>query len=659
MHIPSKLLLSLLSVAALAVITTGIVQPLIADSGESESRSDEIPNVIILGFDGMDYELTKRMIEEGRLPAFEKLARSGGFSALGTSIPPQSPVAWSDFISGTDSGGHGIFDFIHRDPETMTPYLSTSTAKAGTMWTFGKWQMPSFFDPGSVDLLRRGNAFWTELEERGIPTTIIRMPANFPPSGTAGKELSGMGTPDILGTYGTFSLYTTDPFAPGTESVNGGDVFLVEAKSDRIATKLYGPDNPFLIEPTRLSTDMIVYIDAETNAAKFVIGDEVFILEAGGWSEWVPVAFDMVPSQMLPAIARFYLRSVGPHFELYVSPLNIDPTSPAMPVSTPNSYAKHLCKCTGYFYTQGMPEDTGAAKAGILSVDEFLAQAKIAGDENIDQFEFILDEYDGGLLFHYFGNTDLVGHIIWRSMDPDHPAYDPEEDPKYAEVMPKLYEKMDKVVAYTLDHMPENTLLVVMSDHGFAPWRRAFHLNTWLKENGYLALEHPDRAGDYYSNVDWSGTKAYGLGINGLYLNLEGREKGGIVPPSDRDRLTAEIAAKLREVVDPTTGDKAISKVYISSETYTDGGYLHIGPDIQVGYAEGTRGADESAKGEILPHVFTDNTDRWSGDHCMDHESVPGILLTSRPLRKEATELKNLAAAILAEYGLEYPPKGR
>jgi len=656
MQTPAKRTIFVLSLAALSFLAFGITIETTADDGTEQTKHSERPNVIILGFDGMDYELTRQMIEEGRLPSFEKLAQSGGFSALGTSIPPQSPVAWSDFISGTDAGGHGIFDFIHRHPETMTPYLSTSIAEPGTMWTFGKWQIPSFFDSGSVELLRRGDAFWTVLEEHDVPTTIIRMPANFPPSGTAGKEISGMGTPDVLGTYGTFSLYTTDPFAPGTESVNGGDVFQVENKAGRIDAKLYGPDNPFLIEPTRLSTDMVIFVDEKANAVKFVIGDETFLLEAGGWSEWIPVGFEMVPTQSLPAIARFYLRSVAPHFELYVSPLNIDPTTPIMPISTPDSYAKHLCKCTGYFYTQGMPEDTGAAKAGILTVDEFLAQAKIAGDENIVQYEFILDEFDKGLLFHYFGNTDLVGHIIWRAMDPDHPAYVEEEDAKYAEVMPELYEKMDKVVGYTLEHMPENTLLVVMSDHGFSPWRRAFHLNAWLRDNGYLAVKKSDVAGEYYSNVDWDKTKAYGLGINGLYLNLEGRERGGTVAPKDRDRMIAEIAGKLRAIVDPTTGKPAISKVYIREETYTDGGYLHIGPDIQVGYARGTRGSDESAIGEIHPEVLVDNTDRWSGDHCMDHEAVPGILLTSRPLKQEATELKNLAASILAEYGLEYPP---
>lgn len=655
MKTDSKLIIALLSAALLGALVAGVVGILHADEGDPPLRPKDETDVIILGFDGMDYELTKKMIEDGRLPAFAHLARTGGFSALGTSIPPQSPVAWSDFISGTDSGGHGIFDFIHRDPKTMTPYLSTSIARPGTMWAIGKYQIPSFFDPGSVELLRRGRAFWEPLEELGVPTTIIRMPANFPPSGTAEREISGMGTPDVLGTYGTFSFYTTDPFAPGTETVNGGDVYLVENRSGRIETHLFGPDNPFLVEPTRTSAEMTIYVDEQADAAKFVIGDEAFLLEAGGWSDWVPVDLESIKFQSIPAIARFYLRSVTPHFELYVSPLNIDPTSPVMPISTPESYAKHLCKCTGYFYTQGMPEDTGAAKAGILNVDEFLAQARIAGDENIAQYEFVLGEYEGGLFFHYFGNTDLVGHIIWRAMDPDHPAYDPEVDPKYADVMPELYEKMDRVVAYTLEHMPSDALLVVMSDHGFAPWRRAFHLNTWLAKNGYLALKDPTKTGEYYSNVDWGKTRAYGLGINGLYINLQGREKEGTVKPEERDALIAELAARLREVVDPSTGEKAISKVYISEETYSHGGYLDIGPDIQVGYAETTRGSDESAIGEILPEVFTDNTDRWSGDHCMDHESVPGILLTSRPLRKQATELKNLASAILAEYGVDYP----
>ena len=183
--------------------------------------------MIVLGLDGMDYELTTRLMAEGRLPGLSRLQEMGGFSALGTSIPPLSPVAWSDFITGADAGLHGIFDFIHRDPATMMPYLSTSRATAPERFVHvGDWQFP--LDEGTVELLRHGEAFWEKLEKHGVPTTIIRIPANFPTSGTAEREISGMGTPDILGGYGTFSYYTTDRLAFLGQEISGGHLFTVE-----------------------------------------------------------------------------------------------------------------------------------------------------------------------------------------------------------------------------------------------------------------------------------------------------------------------------------------------------------------------------------------------------------------------------------------------
>ena len=98
--------------------------------------------VIVLGFDGMDYTLTKQMMDAGRLPHFRRLAEMGTFAPLETSIPPQSPVAWSNFITGMDAGGHGIFDFVHRDPTTMLPYLSTSSTAPGRSLRLGTWQIP-------------------------------------------------------------------------------------------------------------------------------------------------------------------------------------------------------------------------------------------------------------------------------------------------------------------------------------------------------------------------------------------------------------------------------------------------------------------------------------------------------------------------------------
>ncbi len=617
----------------------------------------DVPPVIVLGFDGMDPELTGKMIAEGKLPNLAKLAHSGGFQRLGTSVPPQSPVAWSNFITGMDSGGHGIFDFIHRDPKTMIPYLSTSHAEESTKFVrINKYQFP--LDGGEILLLRHGKPFWEALEDRGVETTIIRMPANFPPSGAASHELSGMGTPDLQGTPGTFSFYTSELFAYYGKKVSGGEVHEVFVEDGKMEDKLYGPSNPFLQKAERATTPFTVLLDPDVDAAKVVVGDEQVLLKKGEWSDWVPVDFKLIPTQHLKGICRFYLQEVRPELKLFVSPINFDPADPALPISHPADYAAELAEATGRYYTQEMPEDTKALKEGVFSPQEFLVQARFVVDDLIQQYEYVLDQYKGGLLFYYFGNTDQVGHMMWRTLDPGHPAYDPAVDGPLATVMPDLYEKFDRIVGYTLDHMPKDALLVVMSDHGFASWRRAFHLNSWLRDNGYLVPLDPSRkeGGEYFSNVDWGKTRAYALGLNGLYVNLKGREKNGIVEPGEKKALLDEIGAKLLEVRDPWDGQVAITKVYQSEEYYRDRGYLDIGPDMQIGYRKTVRGSNESALGALTAEWFSDNTNAWNGDHCMDHEAVPGVLFTSRPLKKTATCLKDLAAAILAEYGIENFP---
>jgi predicted AlkP superfamily phosphohydrolase/phosphomutase len=625
------------------------------------SRAANGKRVIVLGFDGLDYDLTKALIDKGRLPNFARLAASGGFSPLGTSIPPQSPVAWSTFITGLDPGGHGIFDFIHRDPTTMVPYLSTSkTEGSSRTLPLGDWQIP--LSGGSVQLLRQGEPFWELLEERGIETTIVRMPANFPPSGTATRELSGMGTPDLLGTYGQFSFYTSEPFAFGGRTLSGGTVYPVTVQGGVVRASLYGPDNPFRTVPEKITAEFTIYVDAERGAAKIVVGDEERILAVGEWSDWVPVDFDLrVPMQSVRGMSRFYLKRITPDLEVYVTPINLDPMAPVMPVSTPDDYAAELAAATGRFFTQGMPEDTSGFREGVFTRDEFLTQARLAGEENRHQYRYVLDGFTGGLLFYYFGNVDQIAHMLWRARDAGHPAYDGAADANYQEVVDELYVGLDRIVGETLDALGADDTLIVLSDHGFTSWRRSFHLNTWLKEEGFLTLANPSRQDDpgFFGNVDWSRTRAYGIGLNGLYINLQGREVNGAVAPADRERVMNEIREKLLQTIDPATGERAITKVYRREDVYADAGYFDRAPDLVVGYAKGTRGSDESALGGIPREVIVDNTDAWSGDHCMDHEAVPGVLLSNRPLRKAAPTLQTLAAAVLAEFGVEEFPRAR
>jgi predicted AlkP superfamily phosphohydrolase/phosphomutase len=510
-----------------------------------------------------------------------------------------------------------------------------------------------------VELLRQGQPFWEVLEQRGVPTTVIRMPANFPPSGSATRELSGMGTPDLRGTYGTFGLYTSEPFAFVGQTLSGGAVHQVKPRNGVMSAALEGPDNPFLRTPERVRAEFTAHLDQTSSHVKLVIGDEERLLAVGEWSDWVPVSFPLAPTQSLAGEVRFYLKALEPFFELYASPINIDPLAPAMAVSHPGGYAAELAEATGRFYTQGMPEDTNGLKAGVLTDAEFLTQARLAGEENIRQYRYVLDHFDDGLLFYYFGNVDQVSHMMWRARDPQHPAYDADKDGPNQAVVEELYRGLDIIVSETLARLQSEDLLVVMSDHGFTTWRRAFALNSWLREQGYLTLVDSRRTDDagFFANVDWSRTRAYGLGLNALYVNVKGRERDGSVEPAARAALANEIGARLLATVDPGTGLPAITKVYPREQIYNLTGNEEIAPDLVVGYAKGTRGSDESALGGLSREVFTTNTSAWSGDHCMDHETVPGILLTSRPLKRPAASIQYLAASILAEFGAEDFPR--
>ena len=194
-----------------------------------------------------------------------------------------------------------------------------------------------------------------------------------------------------------------------------------------------------------------------------------------------------------------------------------------------------------------------------------------------------------------------------------------------------------------------------MSDHGFTSWRRTFHLNAWLHQHGYLAVKDESLPAhqELFTNVDWTRTRAYGFGLNAMYVNLQGREKFGIVPPGERDALLAELKRELEAEIDPWTKRPAIGHVYLRDQTYEDGGQRAVGPDAILGWTKGTRGSDESALGEVERLVLTDNDKEWSGDHEMDSPSIPGILATSRPLKRPAHNLRELNASLLEEYGIK------
>lgn len=612
--------------------------------------------VIVLGIDGMDPQLLQQYMDEGKMPNFSALAKKGGFLPLRTSIPPQSPVAWSNFITGTNPGEHAIFDFIHRDPKTLTPFLSTSIVEPPKhTLPLGNWVFP--LSSGSVTLLREGKAFWEILDAHGVPTTVFRMPSNFPPVASKGRSFAGMGTPDLLGTYGTFSFYTDDPiFASGP--VNGGRIYSVSVSENRVSAKLFGPYNTFRKDSPQLSIDFDVDIDPVEPVAKITIQNQEIFLQQGEWSDWIRVRFTFVPHlESVTGICKFYVKQLHPQLELYVTPLNIDPSAPALPLSTPESYSRELWEKVGFFYTQGIAEDTKALSSGLLNDDEYLQQARMVLREQRKIFDLELNRFQKGFLFFYFSSLDQNSHMFWRALDKKHPAADAELSQKYGRVLEELYQEMDQVLGETLQRLDENTTLVVMSDHGFAPYYRSFNLNSWLLEKGYIILRRgaAREGADLFKDVDWSRTRAYGLGLNGLYLNLQGRERNGIVKPgTEADALLAEISAGLLAVRDPANKMAAITRVDKASGAYSGPSAAHA-PDLIVGYNRGYRVGWGSVLGGFSAAILEDNMEPWSGDHCIDYTLVPGVLLSNRKIVATSPALTDMAPTILSEFDVPKP----
>jgi predicted AlkP superfamily phosphohydrolase/phosphomutase len=630
-----------------------IVAAMLPSCRSAPARSHSDRRLIILGIDGMDPQLLHRFMREGKMPNFAKLEAQGDFRQLTTSIPPQSPVAWSNLITGMNAGGHGIFDFIHRDPKTLGLYFSASRVEGPKHAIhLGSWAIP--LGGGSAEQLRKGVAFWQLLDQNGIPNTIFRIPSNFPPVAAKGKTLSGMGTPDLRGTYGTFSFYTDDPAAVAG-GVEGGQIIPVLVENSRVTANLIGPDNSFRKGSPAATEPFFVAVDPLESVAKITVQGREFVLREGEWSDWIRVEFQLIPFLAnVKGMCRFYFKQAHPRFQLYVSPINIDPADPALPISTPSSYSRFLTDEAGEFHTQGIAEDTKALSDGVLDDNEYLRQARTVLAEHRRIFDAEFPKFNRGVFFFYFSSLDLNSHMFWRLMDPKHPEYDATLAAQNGSAIEDFYEQMDQVLGEVLPRLDDRTTLLVLSDHGFAPYYRSFNLNTWLLDNGYINLKNDTsrNSSEPFANVNWTQTRAYGVGLNGLYINLRGRESNGIVEAGTAaDSLMAEIRAKLLAVQDLKAKQPVITRVDLAGEAY-QGSYAREGPDLIVGYNRGYRAGWQTILGAFPTDEIEDNTNPWSGDHCMDYTLVPGVLLSNRKIAAEAPALTDIAPTILAEFGI-------
>ncbi|MBI1786695.1 MAG: alkaline phosphatase family protein [Acidobacteria bacterium] len=610
-------------------------------------KNARIQKLIFLGLDGLDPGLAERYMAEGKLPNLSKLRETGSYRKLRTTFPSLSPVAWSTFATGVNPAKHNIFDFLNRNMKSYVPELSSARVhKPRRILNLGKLRLP--LSGPTVEMRRKSQPFWKLLGQQNIGCTILRVPITFPPEKFNGRLLSAMCTPDLRGTQGSFSMFST---ALREVTYEGGSRYPLKRDGNRVEGSIEGPENALWDGAGAMQIPFSLSFNGARQSATLEVQGERYPLKRGEYSPWIKLNFRAGLGASVSGIARFMMTETEPEVSLYVTPIQIDPEKPALPISHPSFYASYLAKLLGAYSTLGMAEDTWALNEGVIDEAGFLDQAYLTLAEREGMFLNALDKTRRGVVACVFDTSDRVQHMFYRDLEERGP-----NSHKYHKTIEELYQRMDRLVGTALKYVDSETVLFVLSDHGFCSFRRGVNLNSWLLRNGYLALRNGDStSGLYFKGVDWSRTKAYTLGLGGLYLNIKGREAEGVVAPGEEaEALTRELMAKLSGLRDEETGEVAIRKVYATNKLYK-GPYLAEAPDLIVGYNQGYRTSWDAAVGKVTPAVCEDNAKAWSGDHCVDPLLVPGVLFCNRQVNAEDPGIEDLAPTALKLFGMEPP----
>ncbi len=612
------------------------------------SKNARTRRVVIVGLDGLEPKLVDRFISEGHLPNLKELSERGSFKRLGTTLPALSPVAWSSFQTGVNPGAHNIFDFLTRDKRHCLPQLaSTETTTAQKVINILGIKLNRA--KTSINITRKSQPFWKILGNHGVFSNIIRVPISYPPEKFNGNVLSAMCTPDLKGTQGSFSYFTSAKLA--SNKATGGDTKVFEKTGGALCGFVDGPPSPNgqgnLKIPFSLTPSM------PKDSAVLKIDEKQINLQVDKFSDWVELEFKHGRSSV-SGIARFCLRSVNGDLSLYISPVNVHPEKPALPIAEPITFSSWLAKKNGLFGTLGLMEDTWGRNELALDDARFLEQTYLTHNEREQMFFDALERTREGLCICVFDASDRIQHMFWRYLDEQHPSPLEDKD-KFGSTILDMYKKMDDLVGRAQKKLGPKDHLIILSDHGFASFRRCINLNTWLMKEGYLTLKDGKTVGaDYLQDVDWTKTKAFAIGLTGIYINRIGREARGIVSDDEAIKLKEEIGRKLEQLKDPADGAPTIRRVHDAAKSYK-GLYTDEAPDLIVGYHPGYRVSWDSITGTVESEIFSDNLKAWSGDHHVDPELIPGILFTNRKVKKERPHITDIAPTVLDLFAVKKP----
>lgn len=693
---------------------------------------EEQRRVIVLGFDGIDPVLTRNWIDAGELPNLSRLADVGTFTALATSNPAQSPVAWSSFATGKNPGKHNIFGFLRPGPEyhprlaladvqykSLLPakvllsalaglaafiiswaaakvrkkkisrrFLGFAAAAAALVAACGFYCMSRYL-PRAVPFpvsLKKGPSVWTVAGENGVKTVVLQAPIAFPAEKVpGGRLLCGFGTPDMAGTNGLWFRYSAS-LSSRVATETGGWKIPLAAAGDGWTADIPGPRNLLGAEESERLTEKlkdaspaqirdiqnrlarlkkeryltaVLHVRPLAGKLRITIGGESQTLSCGDWSDWFTIPFAVSPLLTLKGMARLTVLAVDP-VELYLTPVQFHPeyVPATAPISCPADFSGRVAREVGLYPTLGWCEATNALKDEEIGEQAFWEDLKYIMEAREKVFLAELKKEDWRLFLAFFYVPDRASHMYWRFIDQEHPRHrDIEEVPAYRDNLLRVYRWMDSLVGEAMKKIRGEDVLIVLSDHGFAPFRWGVNINTFLYEEGYLALaeDAADRRlqiADLYEpgalgrNIDWSRTRAYSMGLGKIFINLKGRDPQGTVPPGEYRNLCEEIRGKLTRLTHE--GRPVVCGVYLRDEIY-DGPCVADAPDIVLGFHRGYRVSWQTTLGAVPREVIEPNLLKWSGDHCsVDPKLIPGVLFSNRKVVVSDPHLEDLAPTILS-----------
>jgi predicted AlkP superfamily phosphohydrolase/phosphomutase len=678
-------------VAALLAIAAVIAVVALTQTSLFRTRrpaSQYAQRLVVLGFDGMDPTLVGKWMREGKLPHFKRLADEGGMYPLATTHSPESPTAWASFATGVNPGKHNIYDFLVRDTNTYLPDLGMVRREpARFLFDYVPYSKPKILS------IRGATSFWVTAGKAGVRSSVLTVPVTFPPETVPnGEMLSGLPLPDIRGTMGTFYYFATDlsRYEEGNTEF-GGILKRLVVENDVARTELVGPPNPIVkqkIQAIRAKGSPLTPDDRTSIAnlqaledvripltirwnraaktATVEIAGESLLLEPAKMSRWIDLDFKVNFLVRVHGMAQLLLLNAGNELQLYISPVNWKPDRPPVPMSYPDSFAGDLFERLGYYRTLGWAEATWPLNEDRIDEKTFMDDLDRAFDDRAQVILQRIDARQWDLLVGVIESTDRVQHMMWRLIDPSHPMYDKALAARFGDAIERVYRRCDDFVGQVMARVDPSTPIIIVSDHGFHSFRQSVNLNTWLVQEGFMAIQGQQPGekklqdlfggGTFWENVDWSRTRAYAMGLGQIYINLKGREGHGTVSPGrESQEVQDALIAQLMTMRDPQNGAKMVEAVYRSSDVYS-GEFVKNAAELQVGLADGYRVSWQSTLGGSPPGLVYPNMKKWSGDHgSYDYKQTAGVLISNRPVAARALDIMDVAPTVLKYFGLPIP----